>query len=258
NNAIKFTEQGSVSLSVSLKNKTGGTAIILFEVKDTGIGIAPEHRHKLFHAFSQIETTMTRKYSGSGLGLVISKKLVELMGGEIGVNSELGKGSTFYFTVPLAYSSKNKIDFTPEEDKKELTDTEPLQNMSGYILVVEDNQMNQLVIKNMLNRLNLKCDIANNGLEAIEALRRIPYDLVLMDCQMPELDGYEATYFIRNPDTQVLNPKIPIIALTAYAMAGDKEKCIQAGMDDYLTKPVNFEKLSFVINHWLSKRKDSI
>lgn len=259
NNAIKFTEKGSVSLSLNLKEKTENTLLILFKVIDTGIGIAPEHKNKLFNPFSQIENIMTKKYSGSGLGLVISKKLVELMGGEINFISEVGKGSTFFFTVSLGYSIKSDTTNIPiREDEDRLALTPQSQIPSANILVVEDNQMNQLVIKKMIARLNLRCDVVSNGVEAIDALMSIPYDLVLMDCQMPELDGYETTYLIRNPETKVLNPNVPIIALTAYAMAGDREKCIQAGMDDYLTKPINFEKLSYVINYWLSKRKSSI
>ncbi len=395
-NAIKFTERGEVSVQVSLQEFVSEDVIIRMDVVDTGIGISPDNIGKLFHSFSQADGSTTRKYGGTGLGLAISKRLTALMGGEIGLESTLGEGSRFWFTVRLGRQQMNDhpsllgvddlrglrlciVDDTatnrrllrhyaqawgmvcaetdrPSEalsmlreaalgpqpfdlvildsqmsgmDGLELAQTikgDPrtasvkmilltcmskrggakaaqAAGISGYLikpvrqaqlyaciklvlgqattlpssmvsaplvtkhqlieaeacsrgrmLVVEDNVVNQKVAVRLLENLGYKADVAANGLEAIDAIRRLPYDVVLMDCQMPELDGFEATRRIRELEMRgELNRHIPIIALTANAMQEDRERCLSAGMDDYVSKPVNVEQLTRILTRWANK-----
>lgn len=384
-NAIKFTEQGEVSLHVTLLEETEKHKSFLFEVKDTGIGITETKHQKLFDKFSQADNSTTRKYGGTGLGLSISKKLVELMGGEIGIDSATGQGATFWFTLPLLKAKALEIsaDYAADinsqrvlivddnETNRELMQqlfkiwgiphtlvdsakaalaelalalrentpytlavldmhmpvvdgielckqirqqpslaetklimassqvqrgdslkmkaigfqgyvTKPIQqselfdvlltvsglkgtsakiitryNAKEYehfktrILVVEDNPTNQLVIEGLLRSLGISVDLVGNGEEAITALQAMShYDLVFMDCQMPVLDGYEATSIIRSKAKRVINSLIPIIAMTANAMAGDKQKCLDSGMNDYLSKPIEPEKVISMIKKW--------
>ncbi|OUR82966.1 hypothetical protein A9Q82_05810 [Cycloclasticus sp. 46_120_T64] len=387
-NAIKFTDQGEVAVFVSIEDQ-GLRKQVLFEVKDTGIGIDQQQQKKLFDQFSQADTSTTRKYGGTGLGLSISKKLVELMGGEVGVHSTLGQGSNFWFSldldaaehfgeeklsidnldkqkllivddnatnrdlmhqlhdiwgIPHALAASGKaalielsaaatsgapytlviLDMNmPEMDGLELSKvihaspalqgvklimatshaqrgdakkmqaagfngylTKPIHQselfdvvvqvsglsdsskklitrftsrekyqFKGHILVVEDNVTNQLVIQGLLSNFGLSVDLAANGEEAIAALQRgNHHDLVFMDCQMPVMDGYIATTKIREAGTGLANPAIPVIAMTANAMAGDKEKCLSAGMDDYIAKPIDPEKVANMLEHWLPER----
>ena len=397
-NATKFTEKGEVVVKATLEDENTTHATIRFSVTDTGIGIPEDRMDRLFKSFSQVDSSTTRKFGGTGLGLTISKQLAELMGGQIGVESEEGKGSTFWFTavfekqpedrkekiaVPndikgkrilivddnatnryvlreqlnlwgcrhgeassgmkaleelrLAIDSKDLYEIAildmqmPEMDGETLGQkikqdpdlkntilvlstsmgkrgdakrieeigfaaylTKPVKQSQFYdclttvtgtkkgmlkdqpativtrhsiaedkkhkqrILLVEDNITNQKVALNILKRFGYSADAASNGKEAVKVLEMIPYDIVLMDCQMPVMDGYEATGEIRNPESKVLDHKVPIIALTANAMKGDREKCLKAGMDDYLSKPLNPQELSDILEKWLVKQDSSL
>jgi PAS domain S-box-containing protein len=246
-NAIKFTERGEVSLNIEStqinhQNQPKDTLYqVKFAVKDSGIGIPKERQDRLFKSFSQVESSTSRKYGGTGLGLVISKLLAEMMGGKMWVESETGIGSTFYFTIVIPsikeIPPKNSIKFSLDLAS---TETKPLK-----ILLAEDNTVNQKVALLTLKRLGYLADIAANGLEVIDSLQRQPYDVILMDVQMPEMDGLEATRWIRKnhpPDQQPY-----IIAMTAGAMDGDKTLCLDAGMNDYISKPINLTALKQVL-----------
>ncbi len=392
NNAIKFTEEGEVAMSINLTEETESHASVRFAVRDTGIGIPTDRIDRLFKVFSQVDASTTRNYGGTGLGLTISKQIVELMGGRIGVESEEGKGSTFWFTVVLEKqpldqqspttelgdiknmrvlvvddNSTNRLIFrkyleswncrveevqSAEDAMKKLykavRENDPFKialldyNMPGvngkslgndikvdpqleelilviltsssergdaerfnklgfaaylhkpikktqlleclqivtgksekvakdgiskivtqysisedhkkrvHILLAEDNKVNQKIALHLLKKkLGYHADVVTNGKEAVKSLERSDYDLVLMDCQMPEMDGYEATRMIRDENSSVRNHNIPIIAMTANAMKGDREKCIKAGMDDYISKPINRQEFTDVINRYL-------
>ncbi len=390
-NSIKFTKKGEVTIRASLDDEDATHATLRFSVTDTGIGIPKDRMDRLFQSFSQVDSTTTRKFGGTGLGLTISKQLAELMGGQIGVESEEGKGSTFWFTAVLEKQpegnekrivvqedfrekrilivddnatnryvlkeqltswecryeeapsgeqaleelSRALIDKDPFEiaiidmqmpgidgetvgkkikqdpdlkntilvlmtsmgqrgDSKRLEKigfaaylTKPIRQSKLYdclatvtgmqkettkdrstkiitrhslaedrkqkvrILLAEDNMINQKVALNILKKLGYSADAVANGEEAVKALEMIPYDIVLMDCQMPEMDGYEATGEIRNPESKVLDHKVPVVAMTANAMKGDRENCLKAGMDDYLSKPVKPRQLSEMLDKWL-------
>jgi PAS domain S-box-containing protein len=400
-NAVKFTHDGEVAVRASLESETGDEALVRFSVRDTGIGIPADKQDSLFHQFTQVDASTTRKYGGTGLGLAISRQLVEMMGGEIGINSEEGKGTEFWFTARFLKQSERELDKTvpsnlsacsaqsgvrgarilvvddnatnreillgrfkawgarPDEASDgemglrllreaaqagdpyrvavldmqmpgmdgeelgraikanaELADTrlvmmtsigrrgdarrldeigfaayltKPVRQSDLFdslaavlagetrkakrpivtrhsvremrrgnvrILLAEDNIVNQKVTLAFLKKLGLSADAMANGIEAVKALGLIPYDLVLMDCQMPEMDGYEATARIRSPQSQVLNHDIPIIAMTAHAMHGDREKCLEAGMNDYLSKPVVPQTLAEMLDKWLPQERD--
>jgi signal transduction histidine kinase/ActR/RegA family two-component response regulator len=253
-NALKFTETGEVVLRVSQKKSTEMYAVLHFAISDTGIGISEEAQKKLFQAFVQADGSTTRKYGGTGLGLAISKQLVELMGGQMGVNSVPGKGSTFWFTARFEKQSPGAIFPEPElvSLEKLLTTqvpTEAKMTSKKLILLAEDNLVNQKVAIRQLQKLGYQTDVVGNGREAIEALTRNSYDLVLMDCQMPEMDGYEATAEIRRREEGSSKHTV-IIAMTAHALEGEREKCIALGMDDYLSKPVKVDELAAMLEHW--------
>jgi len=238
-NALKFTHAGGVSVRLSVEEIGTPRAVVRFAVVDTGIGITEEARGRLFEPFSQADSSTTRRYGGTGLGLAICKRLVEAMGGTIGVESEPGRGSTFWFTVPLqeaaaASAPAAAVSAVPEA----IAPTAPLR-----ILVAEDNRINQLLIVRMLEKAGHRVDVVGNGSEALAALERASYDLVLMDCQMPEMDGFEATSAIRTAERQT-GAHVTIVALTANAMEGDRERCLAAGMDDYLAKPITRQALA--------------
>jgi len=237
-NALKFTDHGSVNVQIRKESETGNEAGIRFEISDTGIGISETAQTSLFQAFTQADGSTTRKYGGTGLGLAISKQLVELMGGHIGVVSELGKGSTFWFTARFIKQTEEVATLPATENGP----TKPEHAQSKLILLAEDNIVNQKVAVRQLQKLGYRADAVADGREAVEALQRIPYDLVLMDCQMPHMDGYEATAEIRRREGT--KKHTAIIALTANALAGDREKCLAAGMDDYISKPVRPEELA--------------
>jgi signal transduction histidine kinase/CheY-like chemotaxis protein/HPt (histidine-containing phosphotransfer) domain-containing protein len=393
-NAIKFTDQGEVAVRVSVASTDATEALLRFSVRDTGIGIPADKLDCLFQSFSQVDTSTTRKYGGTGLGLAISKRLSEMMGGEIGVNSEPGNGSEFWFTIRLSLQSeqnRQRTTSTPIQGMRVLvvddnaTNREILMtrlaswgaivtqasdgpsalqaligaqeggepfgvvitdmqmpNMDGRmlgqsiksdpriqdtclimmtsfglqsdsdglaeigfaacltkpvrpselfahltamitgtpkheeslvvikansnrsinpskarILLAEDSAINQLVAIKMLEKLGYRADAVATGQEAITALQTLPYDLVLMDCQMPEMDGYEATGAIRGSSSGVPNPQVPIIAMTANAMMGDRERCMEAGMSDYLSKPVQRQELAAILERWLPQEADA-
>ncbi len=323
-NAVKFTEQGRVAVSVTLdrearealKNlnqkefeqegidREDKSIWVRFTVSDTGIGLDEANFVKLFQPFSQVDSSLARKYGGAGLGLAISKRLVELMGGQIGVESEVGKGSDFWFTVPLdpvdsttedgdvemgvrgAQIAEQTVAQIMERDGQESTlsprtllpivvangtseaviapaDNDPqvsdkgaisefalLDTRSAQILLVEDNAVNQKVALAQLKRLGYTVHAVFNGREAVEAVELQAYDVVLMDCQMPEMDGFEATRLIRQREERI-DRHVPIIAMTANAMNGDREACLAAGMDDYLAKPIRAEELGAVLERWI-------
>jgi CheY-like chemotaxis protein len=252
-NAVKFTEFGGVRIAVSRVDAT----TLEVSVTDTGIGIAPEQLEKLFSRFTQADSSTTRRYGGTGLGLAISKKLVELMGGQIGAASEPGKGSRFWFVLPLSVTSAMATESGVPAGAggnarvaSSAATAAPKQSR-GRLLLVEDNVVNQRVATHMLSKMGCEVDVAQHGREAIERLGRSCYDLILMDCQMPEMDGFEATRLIRNPASGVLDPAVPVIAMTANAFAEDRERCLAAGMNDFLAKPVDRRTLALMLAKWL-------
>jgi CheY-like chemotaxis protein len=260
-NAVKFTEKGNIVIRASLESEDEHSATIRFSVSDTGIGIPTNRQDILFSPFTQVDGSTTRKYGGTGLGLAISRQLAELMGGKIGLESKDGKGSTFWFTAvfekQLANPGSAEELFGFEGRRAIYSSTggpilSQIVKRKLRILVAEDNPVNQKVAQAMLKRMGLQADVVANGLEAVNALHTIPYDLVLMDCQMPEMDGFEATRKIRRQGSKVLNPCIPIIAMTALAMQGDREKCILAGMNDFIAKPVQQRELAGMLTRWLA------
>ncbi len=242
-NAIKFTHTGGVSLR--LQNVSAGPNkgdALRFEVHDTGIGIAPEKRAHIFKAFTQADTGVTREFGGTGLGLTISRRLITAMGGTIGTEANADGGSTFWFEIPAIAVADDEINHVLEKEPEcgQLEFDSPTK-----ILVAEDNPMNQRVIAAFLTNLGAECDIVADGREAVAALRVTEYSLVLMDIQMPVLDGLTAIRFIRSGATP--NPQVPIVALTANAMAGDRERYLKAGADAYLAKPITLGSLRSVL-----------
>jgi len=251
NNAIKFTPKGEVVIKVSSENYLGNQKKIFFSIIDTGIGIPQEKADRLFKSFSQIDSSTTRKYGGTGLGLAISKKLVELLEGEIWIESEVDKGSTFHFTL-IAESLLQKLSPLDKVEPIDLNHTlsQELKAIPQIkILIAEDNLINQKVTLKILEKLGLSADIASNGLQVIEKLKEEAYDLILMDIQMPEMDGLETTQIIREEMFSLI--KIPIIiAMTANAFKEDKERSLEAGMNDYLSKPIQKSILEAMIRKW--------
>ena len=217
-------------------------------VTDTGIGIPFDKIRQLFDPFTQADGSITRKYGGTGLGLTITRKLVELMGGEISITSEPGNGTVFKFTLKLEKSHGVNIRVKYKKDKVEKKNTDRSQ---VKILVVEDNRTNQFLCMSILKKLGYSADLSENGEECIKHLRETNYDIVLMDCQMPEMDGFEATRFIRSGTAGVINSDVPVIALTAHAMEGDRELCLDSGMNDYLSKPFRINEIEEMITRWI-------
>jgi TMAO reductase system sensor TorS len=255
-NAIKFTNEGGVLIKAALLPGAGGDSRLRVEVQDTGIGIAPEKMPHVFDAFTQADSSTTRHFGGTGLGLAISKRLIELMQGSIGVESELGKGSKFYFEVPVRSSERpwtgdSSIVELPDGFREMLISQRRHQNVR--ILVAEDNPVNRTVALGQLEELGFDAQAVKNGHEVLAAVERERYDLILMDCQMPELDGYETSRRLRELEAQEPQRiRVKIIAITAHAMKGDRERCIEAGMDDYLAKPFRAAALAEVISRTLS------
>ena len=252
-NAIKFTDRGRVELRVSALPHPEGAAVIKFEIEDTGIGISPESRSMLFQAFSQSDGSDTRRFGGTGLGLAISEQLVELLHGEIGYSSRLGMGSLFWFTVRMAINEEGVPDTAAP-------DTGLAGIGSGIgplrILVAEDNGINQMVILSLLDKLGQRADLVANGKEALKAFRIGFYDLLLMDCQMPEMDGYTATARIRLLERKYGRKRTFIAAITADALSGTREKCEASGMDGFITKPIMPASLHEILAQAASVKPD--
>jgi CheY-like chemotaxis protein len=249
-NAIKFTERGEVMIEAALDRLDQVSATIRFTIADTGIGIRQDQVGALFSPFTQADASTTRQYGGSGLGLAISKQLVEMMGGTIGVDSQEGRGSSFWFTVvcellpeglPLPGAQGGGM--APRGAALPAA-----ARAASRILVAEDNATNREVALAQLQMLGYQADAVNSGAEAVAAIERGCYGLVLMDCEMPVMDGFEATRIILGPG----KPRIPIVAVTADAMPADRDRCLSAGMCDYISKPVELENLAAVLTKWLA------
>src|SRR5580693_9521681 len=272
-NALKFTDHGEIGVHVELLNEATNVVQIRFTVHDTGIGMPPDQQSRLFESFTQGDGSSTRRHGGTGLGLAISKQLVELLGGEIGVASQPGRGSRFWFTASFGKAAPGdkpaskpvikpatKPNAPPVGLASMRTATAvkraPVQNpvaIAGHlrVLLAEDNEINQRITLRLLEKLGVAADAVVNGREAVQALEKRRYDLVLMDCQMPDMDGFEATAIVRSREGTANHT--PICALTANAMEGDRERCLAAGMDDYISKPVGLDKLQKAVDRWLHR-----
>ncbi len=251
-NALKFTEKGSVLLAVSKAAEDDQQQTLRFMVSDTGIGIARGKMGMIFDPFTQADASTTRKYGGSGLGLNISRQLVEIMGGNIGVESVEGEGSTFWFTISLEKQM--------EEEQAHVAlslAAIPIGN-SNRVLLAEDDLTNQLVTRSILEKFGYRVDVVNNGREALALLEKKEYALLLMDCMMPLMNGYEATEVIRDAASAVMNHTVPIIALTANAYQHDRDRCLAAGMNDYLSKPLEVSDLLAMLGKWLPREAEQV
>jgi CheY-like chemotaxis protein len=257
-NSLKFTDKGEILVEICINKETNRDVEILFSVKDTGIGITDHELSKLFKPFTQADSSSTRKYGGTGLGLVIFKSIVKMMNGDINVITEKGEGTTINFTVVFNKPGYLETQVAVASEEENFDKTNAVIIAASYdeqevyydgnlkILLVEDFEMNRTFFIKLLNREGLSCDVVINGEEAVRACAEKNYDIIFMDCQMPVMDGYEATKKIRAAEGEKRHTII--IAMTAYAMKGDVEKCLEAGMDDYLSKPFNFQHLKEILN----------
>jgi PAS domain S-box-containing protein len=257
-NAIKFTHTGSVTIRVTRRAARDGVALTRFEVRDTGIGIEPEVQQRLFEPFVQADSSTTRNFGGTGLGLSIVKRFVEMMDGHVGVSSSVGEGSTFWFELPFVEIPATENDCDTDTLRTDRMAGEAFdRRFKGHILVVEDNPVNQKVAQRILERLGCRVTLADNGAQALERWETETFDLVLMDMQMPVMDGLTATTLIRQ--RELGRRRTPIVALTANAMAGEYDRCMTVGMDGFLTKPLNVERLCEYLNGFgLSDARGSI
>jgi two-component system sensor histidine kinase/response regulator len=245
-NAIKFTEKGEVAVELSCRAETHEAVELHCAVRDTGIGLSEEAQQKLFRPFTQADNSTTRKFGGTGLGLAICRQLAELMAGEIGVTSTEGKGATFWFSVRLKKSPVTNHAGSPNRSRVPAT-MELSHAQTLRVLLAEDNRTNQKLAAAQLSKLGCKVEIVSNGREAVSAWERAPFDVIFMDCHMPKLDGLEATRKIRAMEKECSVRATTIIAMTASAMQGDRESCLRAGMDDYISKPVDMTQLQAVL-----------
>ena len=276
-NAIKFTNKGEITASLDIVEKKDDLITLKFEIKDTGIGISKEIQENIFTPFFQANNSLSRDYQGTGLGLFIASQLVEMMDGSIDVKSEQGKGSNFCFTI--CFDNTSCTPSLISETKENLPDkilTEKKETITAlnseakkqhktkdcilyHILLAEDNIVNQLVAKGILESLKCNVEIACDGIEAFELFKKYSYDLIFMDCQMPKMDGYNATKEIRTFEKKhSYSKQIPIVALTAHALPSEREKCLAAGMDDFITKPFELEELKKVIQKWVPENNVSV
>ncbi|MBL8826851.1 MAG: response regulator [Planctomycetaceae bacterium] len=255
-NAIKFTEAGRVSLDVAIESQSLREVRLRFTVTDTGIGISPQDQERIFAPFTQVDASSTRRHGGTGLGLAIASDLTRAMGGTLSLKSELGRGSVFSFVLPLAIepaTPQPAPSRTPVESPAP-RDGKPSNGRNGQqmrVLLAEDMPANQKLILQVLGKRGHVVEVAANGREAVELATHAHFDLILMDLQMPTMDGFQATADIRKSP---LNAQVPIVALTAHAMPGDRDRCLEAGMDDYLAKPLDVRKLVTVVESWAHGR----
>lgn len=243
-NALKFTDGGTVQLSVELQALEQDTAQLRFSVKDSGIGIRKEHQQAIFERFVQSDSSVSRQYQGTGLGLAICRKLVELMGGVLEVTSTPGEGAEFFFTLSFQLGKLNEHG---DVATRETAMAKPVLGSSKKVLVVDDNAVNLKYMGIFLKKQGFEVELATNGLEALEALGAAPFDLVLMDIAMPQMDGLEATRRIRESTDFSVNPDVPVVAMTAHALKGDREAFLAAGMNEYVGKPINPDNLLRVL-----------
>ena len=247
-NAVKFTNVGHVLVDVSAESRSSGDIMMCCAVTDSGIGIAEQDVARLFAEFSQLDTSNARRFGGTGLGLAISDRLVRLMNGEIGCTPTAGGGSTFWFTAPFALA---RPDSPARNDVAVASTATPRGTAAASapaILIVEDNETNALILTHMLKLLGYRSDTVSNGADALEAASRETYSTILMDCQMPVMDGFTTTRRLRSRFAG--DPRIPIVAITATATTEDQERCLAAGMDDYLPKPIIMDRLGAVLTRW--------
>jgi len=254
-NAIKFTEQGFVKLHISKETEDERQTTLRFELHDSGIGISADKLETIFEPFTQADGSTTRKYGGTGLGLTIARQLAEMMGGTIGVESVVGDGTTFWFTAvlrkqlkPLAVPRENPV----SNNNTGLPLARAANDSNVRLLLAEDDPTNQFVTKMIVSKFGYKMDVVNNGSEALKVLEENDYTLVLMDCMMPVMNGFEATAVIRDHASPVRNHAIPVIALTANAFKEDQERCLAVGMNDYLSKPINVDEMLAMLEKWVS------
>jgi hypothetical protein len=244
-NAVKFTAHGSVMVNVNAKRAGASRSLIRIEVTDSGIGMEPRFVDHLFEPFTQADVSTTRNYGGTGLGLAISRELIELMHGTINVASKPGEGSTFRAELELDDEGAG----AGADEQRRVNGPAPLWSTEPLVLVAEDNPVNQLVVARALEHIGCRCDVVADGYQALEAIQREHYDAVLMDCQMPNLDGLQATQAIRRLDGA--SARVPVIAMTARAMDDDRALCLAAGMDDYLSKPMRRAALAEMMHRWI-------
>jgi CheY-like chemotaxis protein len=248
-NAVKFTEQGFIRLAARIENKDRDECLLFFEVEDTGPGIDDAYTDRMFDPFSQQDASITRKFGGTGLGLAISRHLARLMSGDVTVYKKKPHGSVFKVVLQLKKNISGSLEaVTGEGEKEKISDLiERISQLDLKILLAEDHPVNQRVILLMLKKMNLSATVVANGEEVLKMIREKAFDLILMDVRMPVLDGIETTKIIRAPESDIKNKTIPIIALTALAMQEDAERCLKAGMDRYLTKPIHSDKITYAI-----------
>ena len=245
-NAFKFTDKGGIYIKIDAVTKNNLERVLRFEVRDTGIGVSSDNQKKLFQKFSQVHNDKA-KYGGTGLGLLLCKQFAQLMGGDIGINSVENEGSTFWFTVKVA----------PGMRQQKKRDPSYTASLNGHVLVVEDQPVNRQVVKSYLEKLGATCDIHHDGREGLEAFMAQParFDLILMDVQMPVMDGYQCSREIRKYEETKGIPHVPIIALTAEGQSNDRDNCIAAGMDDFLSKPIDLIQFTDTLKKWLRPKK---